>query len=216
MGIFRLLGAVVVVRQGPFDQFIRAVRPALNALMIGMLAIIAAAAIVFAIWVGFRLAKAEDEGKRKEAKQQLMWSIIAVVVTVAMFMVLQLVFNRNIFPASDLGAGSGAVGDAAAQVISGINFAIVALLQLGAIAAMVFAIYVGTRLAMAPDEGKRKEAKQQLLWTLIAIVGAIALSMIITSIMSILIRELNAANPPADGRIGLSFFIKSIATFLVF
>jgi len=186
MRLFNLLGG----GRDPFEAFIDEASGVLSALMIGMLAIIAAAAVVFAIWVGFRLAKAEDEGKRKEAKQQLLWSIIAVVATVALFLLLQLVFNGEMFPTVDYSEKLGddsIVGEAAGKVIQFVNLAIGALLSLGAIAGMCFAVYVGVRLAMAQDEGKRKEAKQQLLWTLIAVVGAIALAMIISTVVSILI-----------------------------
>ena len=39
---------------------------------------------IFAIWLGVRLATAQDESKRKDAKQQLIWAIIAVIVIFAM------------------------------------------------------------------------------------------------------------------------------------
>jgi len=45
-------------------------------------------AIGFAIWVGFKLASAEDEGKRKEAKKQLLWSIIAVVAVIVLAVII--------------------------------------------------------------------------------------------------------------------------------
>ena len=44
--------------------------------------------IFFAIWVGFNLAKAEDEGKRKEAKKQLLWTLVAVIGIVLIIAIL--------------------------------------------------------------------------------------------------------------------------------
>ena len=38
---------------------------------------------LLAIWIGVRLATAQDESKRKEAKAQLIWAILAVVIIVA-------------------------------------------------------------------------------------------------------------------------------------
>jgi len=189
MRLFSLLGSDGGT--DPFIRFINNIKTPLNALMIGMLAIMAAAAIVFAIWVGFRLAKAEDEGKRKEAKQQLLWSIIAVVATVALFMIIQFALKGDLYQTPKIGTGDTPVGQAAEKVVVAVSAAINALLTLATVAAMCFAIYVGVRLAMAQDEGKRKEAKQQMLWTIIAIVAAIALTMIIGGIMQILVTEMN-------------------------
>ena len=36
--------------------------------------------VLLAIWIGVRLATAQDESKRKEAKAQLIWAIIAVFI----------------------------------------------------------------------------------------------------------------------------------------
>ena len=47
-----------------------------------LLAVVGVAAVAFMIWIGFRLAKAEDEGKRKEAKKQLLWTLVAVIAVV--------------------------------------------------------------------------------------------------------------------------------------
>ena len=55
--------------------------------------LIGLAAIVFAIWVGFRVASAEDEGKRKEAKKQLLWTIIAIFGVVLLVVVFEILFS---------------------------------------------------------------------------------------------------------------------------
>jgi len=179
-----------------FEAFVTAVEGPLNALLLAMLAILGAAALIFAIWVGIRLAKAEDEGKRKEAKQQLLWSIIAVVAAVALAVLFGTIFGKDgIFtPGGKLSTNTGdSVRDAGNIVVNSINGAVGALLKIGAIAGIMFAVYLGIRLAMAQDEGKRKEAKQQLLWTIIAIVSALALQMIISGVMTILIKEAGGA-----------------------
>ena len=190
MGIFRFLGTET---SGGFSfvTFTDAINDPLQVIVIVMLALIALAAIIFAIWVGFRLARAEDEGKRKEAKQQLLWSIIAVIACVGMFVVLTAVlpdtYNfSNRFEKDD----EDILNQTGYEVIAGVGGAIGALFSIISIGAMAFAIYIGIRLAMAPDEGKRKEAKQQLLWSLIALVGAIALYVIIGAVMELLIGQM--------------------------
>ena len=47
-----------------------------------ILTVLAGLGTIFAIWLGVRLATAQDESKRKEAKAQLVWAILAVVIIV--------------------------------------------------------------------------------------------------------------------------------------
>jgi len=45
-------------------------------------------AVLLFIWIGYRLAKAEDESKRREAKKQMIWAVIAtfaIVVFIALW-----------------------------------------------------------------------------------------------------------------------------------
>jgi len=44
-----------------------------------LLGLLGVAAALFFVWIGFKLAKAEDESKRKEAKKQMLFAIIAVL-----------------------------------------------------------------------------------------------------------------------------------------
>lgn len=192
MGILSLLGFSVGGggdNTSGFTKFMTQIQDPINTAMLVMLGLIGAGAIVFAIWVGFRLAKAEDEGKRKEAKQQLMWSIIAIAAVAVMFVLFTTLFHptNGVFGGVDKTTVNGKVSliaNAGNQVMNVIHLATRSILQLFSLAAMLYAIYVGMRLAMAQDEGKRKEAKAQLLWSLIAVVGALALAMIISMVMS--------------------------------
>jgi len=56
-----------------------------------ILAVIAGLGVLFAIWLGVRLATAQDESKRKEAKAQLIWALIAVVLVIGLMLVFQAV-----------------------------------------------------------------------------------------------------------------------------
>lgn len=47
-----------------------------------ILTVLAGLGTILAIWLGVRLATAQDESKRKEAKAQLVWAIIAIVIIV--------------------------------------------------------------------------------------------------------------------------------------
>jgi len=75
------------------------------------------------------------------------------------------------------------------QVVTIIKNVFWVLMSLFGIAAIMFAIYVGMKLARAEEEGKRKEAKQQLLWTIIAIVAVIGIVMILNMVIMPLIQN---------------------------
>lgn len=59
-----------------------------------ILGIVGAIGAVYAIWLGIQLAKAEDQGKRDEAKKHLITVIIAVGVTI-----LLILFFNTLLPA---------------------------------------------------------------------------------------------------------------------
>lgn len=64
--------------QHVLDPVILAVNIVVNAI-IGLLGI---AAVLFIIWVGFKMARADDDSKRQNAKKQLIFAIIGVLVIV--------------------------------------------------------------------------------------------------------------------------------------
>ena len=48
----------------------------------GILGLLALVAVFFIIWVGFKMARADDDSKRQNAKKQLIFAIIGVLVIV--------------------------------------------------------------------------------------------------------------------------------------
>ena len=73
------------------DETTRIIMIVLNAFL-GLMGVLAA---LFFVWVGFKLAKAEDESKRKEAKKQMLFAIVAIIGVV----VLIVLWNVAIVPA---------------------------------------------------------------------------------------------------------------------
>ena len=49
-----------------------------------MIGVVGLAAVIYAIYLGFNLARASEQGKRDEAKKHLITVIIAIVVTLAL------------------------------------------------------------------------------------------------------------------------------------
>ncbi|MCL2756230.1 MAG: hypothetical protein FWE45_04245 [Firmicutes bacterium] len=56
--------------------------------MVGIaLIIVGALAVVYAIYLGVKLATATDENSRKQAKLRIVWAIMAVIITFSLIMV---------------------------------------------------------------------------------------------------------------------------------
>jgi len=81
MSIWGMLGNELVYRE--LSQTMTIVYLVVN-FVVGFAGI---GAVFLFLWIGFRLAKSEDEGKRKEAKKQMLWAFIAVFAIV-IFIVL--------------------------------------------------------------------------------------------------------------------------------
>jgi cytochrome bd-type quinol oxidase subunit 2 len=197
MGILNLLGgrANATGAQGVTNiaTFLDNINTPLRTVTIAILALVALGAVGFAIYVAFRLAKAEDEGKRKEAKNQLLWSIIAALAGVVVFILITTVFSTGMLGTNKaaITGGDAAIRSAANEVLGAIFLAFETLFNLLSVAGALFAIYIAIRLATAEDEGKRKQAKAQLLWTLVGIVATIVLITIINAIVfNVLIPEI--------------------------
>lgn len=56
----------------------------MNDIIAPILGVVAGLGALWAIWIAVQMARADDAGKREEAKKRLIWVIIAVVVLVAL------------------------------------------------------------------------------------------------------------------------------------
>jgi len=63
---------------------------------ISLLAIVGVIAVGVALWIAFRLATAEDQGKRKEAKKQLLWAGIAIVGIILLMVIWFAAIHPNL------------------------------------------------------------------------------------------------------------------------
>ena len=58
-----------------------------------ILAVVGVAGVIYSIWLGVKLARAEEQGKRDEAKKHLITVVIAIAVTLVL-----VVFFNEILP----------------------------------------------------------------------------------------------------------------------
>jgi heme/copper-type cytochrome/quinol oxidase subunit 2 len=141
----------------------------------------------FAVYVGFKLASAEEDGKRKEAKNQLIYSIIGIISIVMIAVIL-----RAVVPKLGVGTWTGLEGGAEGvstmqTVLTNIQGIITPVLELVADAGIVFAVYIGWNLMKAEDDGKRKQAKMQLIYTIIGVVSIVLLNVIVSGVVGALV-----------------------------
>ena len=104
MARFGSLLAGVDLGEGAYDDAGHALARAMRSVVNPIFIVIGSLGALFAIWLGVRLATAQDESKRKEAKQQLIYALIAVIMIFALVGVFYAVF-----PAPDDYAGDGAI-----------------------------------------------------------------------------------------------------------
>ena len=66
----------------------------LNNIVLPILIVVATAGVIYAIYLGVMMAKAEDEGKREESKKRIINLIIAIAITVVLMVVFYAVVNN--------------------------------------------------------------------------------------------------------------------------
>ena len=177
MNLFNLLGAEGDPKLPQLTSTLTSIKSVINVVFMATLILVALAAMIYAIYIGFRLAKAEDDGKRKEAKSHLIWAIIGALGAIAIFVLITTVFGENSFKKYEQAVvgGDTTVNATVNYLLADIFTVVSTLMQLLVVAAIFFAIYVASKLIMATDDNKRKQAKAQLLWTCIAIIAVVVL-----------------------------------------
>ena len=68
----------------PKYEWVNEIYNVLDPLLYAIMAIVGAAGAIYAIYLGVNLARAEDQGKRDEAKKRLITVLIAVAITIAL------------------------------------------------------------------------------------------------------------------------------------
>lgn len=77
-----------------YDKIVKVVIEWLQMLLWPIIIIVATAGMIYAIYLGIQLARAESADKREEAKKRMLWFILAFVLTVLILVVIQLLINN--------------------------------------------------------------------------------------------------------------------------
>ena len=75
--------------------FVKTICDAMQTILWPILIVVATAGSIYAIYLGINMAKAEDSGKRDEARKRLINAVIAMGVTVVLILLINLVIIPN-------------------------------------------------------------------------------------------------------------------------
>jgi uncharacterized membrane protein len=173
-GIGGLMGADPVPTAPATDSDITRVVSNINGIITSIttftLAIMALIILCYSVWIGFKFMKAEDDGKRKEAKTHLIYCVVGFLAMGVMWTITSLLkIDSYTITVADGGVkGLSDIYAIVAQVVSG-------LLNMVILCVSMFSVYIGWRFISAEDEGKRKSAKAQLIYAIIGVVSIFAL-----------------------------------------
>lgn len=92
MNLFMKLGMLMADNESIYEngKFVGAyawLNPLLTVLqniVLPILIVVATAGVIYAVYLGIMMAKAEDEGKREEAKKRIINVVIAIAVTIVL------------------------------------------------------------------------------------------------------------------------------------
>jgi len=168
-----LLGNDVLLVTTQLESYIRIFTTAI-------LAVCGLLVILYAVYVGYKFAKATDDAQRQQAKQQLVYSIVGAVSIIALGALFGLAVvdssRRKYSPEPD------ALGQILNTAYISIAAVVDSILRMLAVVAVVFACWVGWQLMKAEDESKRNQAKKQLIYTFMGVVVVVLLNTVISEV----------------------------------
>jgi len=65
----------------------------INGIVFALLGLIAVGVIILAVWIGFKMATATDDSKRKDAKMQLIYCVVGVIAVILIIVLWQTVIS---------------------------------------------------------------------------------------------------------------------------
>jgi prolipoprotein diacylglyceryltransferase len=142
--------------------------------------------VIYAVYVGFKMANANDDTKRNQAKNHLLYAIIGVVATALIASVL-----FGVIPMLEgLTSGMSATELEKNAVLKKdwIMFGLLAkgILSVLTNVSVLFGTWVGWQLVKAETDEKRIQAKKQILFTALAILVVLGLQSAATAMLNAL------------------------------
>ena len=134
--------------------------------------------VLYAIWIGWKFAKAQEDGARKNAKSQLLYAIIGILCISVVVTLTQFVLATPVTIPIDAG---GIVG--VAETYAAVRDIVNMILQVLVTLAVIFAVYIAWQFMKAEDDANRKKAKTQLLYTIFGAIAIVLINIIATTVL---------------------------------
>ncbi|MDR0383778.1 MAG: pilin [Christensenellaceae bacterium] len=147
------------------------------------LSLVVLGVLVLAIWLGYKMATAEDDAKRKNAKAQLIYAIVGVVGAIAVVILFDTVVVGNLKSTLTKQATKEGFTDLV-NAVNSVMSIFMGFASLLTVAITYFAIYLAYKMVTAEDDSKRKNAKGQLIYAIIGVVVIVALMVFLPSIIT--------------------------------
>jgi multisubunit Na+/H+ antiporter MnhB subunit len=146
-----------------------------------VLALCAGGVTVYAIWIGYKFATAKDESARTNAKGQLIYAIVGLLV-VALVATLgaTVVPDAKVYTVEE----TTLMGKAANQVLKTIGDVTGMILNLVTMGLTLIGIWMGWQFMKAEDDTKRKEAKTKLIYLFVGLIAVTVISTIATNVLT--------------------------------
>ena len=96
MGLMNLIGGIFNKAESDFGNFkwLYPIAKFLDSLLIPMIIVLAMVGVIWVVWIGVNIAKAEDAGKAEEQKKRLINVAIAIVAVIIFVFLLAFVANN--------------------------------------------------------------------------------------------------------------------------
>ena len=147
---------------------LRDVTAVVNTITNTVLAFCAMLVVLFAVYIGFKFAKAQDDQARKNAKAQLIYSIIGLVVIGIIVTLVNVI--------GTISPETGNIGADIQPMYDNIRLGVEAVLNILVALGTLFGLYIGWQFMKADSDDKRKQAKAQLLYTAIGVIAIVVLN----------------------------------------
>jgi Na+/proline symporter len=160
----------------------------INTISLAIVAMFALALLVYAVQIGIKMGMASDDAKRNNARAQLIYALMGLIVISIVAAVAALAIPNSFNPDKNILNAINEIEDSNTKdeykvVYSTLLAVVKTVLAAASSCVKVFAIYVGWQFIKAEDEKRRTDAKWHLVYSLVGICVIIALEGIVYKLL---------------------------------
>ena len=127
---------------------------------------------LYAITLGFKFARAQDDASRKNAKNQLIYALLGICSISVIMALLEIAIPAITPGVESVPTNITRLGDDVAASYTAVRYIVLMIFRTATTLSLMYAIFVAWSFMKAEDAAKQKNAKQQFLFAVIGIVVA--------------------------------------------